>query len=88
MKCPYCNSEISDNSMFCGSCGKKLPQQKECVKCGKIIDDISDYCPYCGAKQNPSVSTPTTGQKPPISPSKEKRSKSSSKVIPLLLLWC
>ncbi len=24
MKCPYCNAEISDDSQFCGNCGKKL----------------------------------------------------------------
>ena len=24
MKCPYCKAEISDDSQFCGNCGKKL----------------------------------------------------------------
>ncbi len=27
MKCPYCKAEISDDSQFCGNCGKKLPKK-------------------------------------------------------------
>lgn len=27
MKCPYCKAEISDDSQFCGNCGKKIPNK-------------------------------------------------------------
>ena len=81
MKCPYCNAEISDDSLFCGSCGKKLPQIKDCVKCGKSIETNSDFCPYCGAKQNLSVSTSKESEKPLTSPSSVQQSKKSSKVV-------
>ena len=54
MKCPYCNAEISDDSLFCGACGKKLPLQKECIECGKqavafwpVIDPDIPSHPYC-----------------------------------------
>lgn len=26
MKCPYCNKEIKDDAVFCGFCGKQIPQ--------------------------------------------------------------
>lgn len=84
MKCPYCNSEISDDSLFCGACGKKLPLQKECVKCGKPIDANSEFCPYCGARQNSPVSTPREGEKPLTAPSPLKQSKISSRLFLLL----
>ena len=81
MKCPYCNAEISDDSLFCGSCGKKLPQQKECVRCGKIIDVNSDFCPYCGAKQNPSASAQIESEPP----SEVKRSVRTSKTVSVIV---
>lgn len=84
MKCPYCNSEISDDSLFCGACGKKLPQQKECVKCGKPIDANSEFCPYCGAKQVLSNSAPREDEKPSLPPSEAKQSKASSKVLSII----
>lgn len=85
MRCPYCNAEISDDSLFCGSCGKKLPQQKECVKCGKPIDSNSDFCPYCGAKQDSSVSAPIESEKLSIPPSKLKRGILSSKTVSVIV---
>lgn len=29
MKCPFCGAEIGDDSLFCGSCGKKIPSGKD-----------------------------------------------------------
>ena len=84
MKCPYCNAEISDNSLFCEACGKKLPQKKECVKCGRSIDDNSEFCPYCGAKQNPSVSATGESEKPSTSLSDLNQSKKPSKAVSFL----
>ena len=84
MKCPYCKAEISDDSQFCGNCGKKLPQEKKCVKCGKSLDVNCDFCPYCGAMQNPSVSTSRESEKPSPSPSSVNQSKISSKVASVI----
>ncbi|MBE6949023.1 MAG: zinc ribbon domain-containing protein [Ruminococcaceae bacterium] len=27
MKCPYCSKEIKDDALFCGFCGKQIPQK-------------------------------------------------------------
>ena len=29
MKCPFCKSEINDNSRFCPNCGKNLPHNRQ-----------------------------------------------------------
>ena len=84
MKCPYCNAETSDDSLFCGACGKKLPLQKECIKCGKPIDANSEFCPYCGTKQVLSDSAPREDEKPLTAPSPLKQSKISSKVVSII----
>lgn len=86
MKCPYCNTVISNDSLFCGACGKKLPQQKECVKCGKLIDANSEFCPYCGAKQDlRDVETPISTQKPLITPLEVKRNKKTSRIVSIIV---
>lgn len=45
MKCPFCNYEISENTKFCGKCGKKIPR---CPSCGRAVLTRSRFCFYDG----------------------------------------
>lgn len=53
--CPYCESEIPEESVFCIMCGKKVketkPQKLEntvtCKYCGTVLPAGSKFCGYC-----------------------------------------
>ena len=47
MKCPICSKEISEQSKFCVSCGKKIPR---CPSCGKVIRKKTRFCVYDGTE--------------------------------------
>lgn len=61
--CPNCHAEISNNAMFCSSCGAKLdyePSEKECIvnqtkvcsQCGAALKEDQAFCGECGNKIN------------------------------------
>ncbi len=50
-ECPNCHAEIDADSVFCGSCGQKLPEQRFCKNCGNQLEIDAAFCPNCGAKQ-------------------------------------
>lgn len=56
-KCPYCNSEILDEAVFCINCKKALPENvvmntgldaKICPFCGNECDENAVLCVKCG----------------------------------------
>lgn len=56
-KCPNCNNEVGDNTMFCNNCGiplkdaiesQKGVKKKFCVECGSELIENSNICPQCG----------------------------------------
>ena len=49
-QCPYCNAQMTDESKFCGECGKEYPQGKTCPHCGAKVYDVDVYCENCGRK--------------------------------------
>ena len=58
MICPYCNAAISDDSVFCSSCGKRLEQVNEqvlpadsviCPSCGSVNSNSANFCTNCRA---------------------------------------
>ena len=50
-QCPNCHAEIDADSIFCGSCGQKLPEQNFCINCGCPLGGDVAFCPNCGTKQ-------------------------------------
>lgn len=47
-QCPYCNAQMSDESKFCGECGREYPQDNVCPKCGATVNEGDIYCEICG----------------------------------------
>lgn len=57
MKCNNCNYELSDNALFCPSCGKEVikatpeasaPARKPCPHCGTSVPITAKFCKACG----------------------------------------
>ena len=53
MKCPKCNKNIPDGSMFCNHCGQRIEEGNSVIlcpnsQCGKEIPSDSKFCPFCG----------------------------------------
>lgn len=52
--CIHCGSEMSDEAVFCGNCGKggssreKEEEKMYCENCGDTIGVNAEYCPKCG----------------------------------------
>lgn len=47
-QCPYCKSQMPDESKFCGECGREYPQGNTCPHCGARVYDGDVYCEKCG----------------------------------------
>lgn len=50
-ECPNCHAIVDVNSVFCGSCGQKIPKQSFCKNCGNPLEPEALFCPKCGARQ-------------------------------------
>lgn len=49
--CFFCKSDLSENEIYCHSCGKKQPNQ-HCPKCNYKLAENSYFCSNCGTKIN------------------------------------
>lgn len=49
-QCPYCNSQMGDDALFCSECGKMFPLSKVCSHCGATVNEEDLFCSNCGAK--------------------------------------
>jgi hypothetical protein len=48
--CPSCESEVSEDDVFCRKCGQTLSRERECPGCGVETDSSDMFCRKCGYK--------------------------------------
>jgi hypothetical protein len=48
MRCPYCNQEHPDKTIFCPTTGKKIAVPLYCTNCGAEVQPAWKVCPKCG----------------------------------------
>ena len=54
--CPQCGTKNAKDSLFCGECGCKLPEEEEeqdenvCPNCGSLLHEGDRFCRSCGTK--------------------------------------
>ena len=48
--CPNCGTKNEKDSLFCGECGCKLPDENSCPSCGAPIMEGDRFCRNCGSK--------------------------------------
>lgn len=50
--CANCGKPVSNDAVFCNSCGKKLEESPSlCAGCGTVLPTDAKFCPKCGAKR-------------------------------------
>jgi predicted ATPase/class 3 adenylate cyclase len=65
MKCPKCQFENPEDSMFCGACGSSLEVEVICPNCGSKPPAGFKFCNKCGHNlSEPKEATPKDDSKP------------------------
>lgn len=63
-RCPQCGADVDKDSIFCGSCGFRLPpiqapvqqsagglgQRESCPQCGAMVEEDAFFCTECGCR--------------------------------------
>lgn len=67
MKCPKCQMNIPDDSVYCPICGAQRdytpPEVFKCTNCGTELEADAMFCPECGTPRNASD---LSGQQPQV----------------------
>lgn len=84
IKCPNCNEDVSDKSMECVHCGKKLVEELKrfCEDCGTEIKDNENKCSNCGCP----VETKSIPQKVEVTKVQIGNGISKKKIIIVLVI--
>ena len=94
MKCPHCNQEHPDDSLFCPVTGRKMLRPiNVCPQCGQPVDPKLSYCTFCGyqliqPEPVPTPAAPLPTLAPPIKlvVSKAATTARPSRKAPLFLI--
>lgn len=78
-KCPFCNSQIADDSRFCSECGKEIMQTNVCPHCGASVGASDAFCQNCGKSLNENPSSE------PITYEEEQSKSGYKKYLPYIL---
>lgn len=78
-KCPFCNSQIADDSRFCSECGKEIMQTNVCPHCGASVGASDAFCQNCGKSLNENPSSE------PIIYEEEQPKSGFKKYLPYIL---
>jgi cytochrome c-type biogenesis protein CcmH/NrfG len=67
MKCPNCQSTVSEKARFCSNCGTNLKEARHagkpaCTKCGAALKPNAKFCQNCGTKQSGAASEAAVAQ--------------------------
>lgn len=96
LKCPKCENEIPEDSIFCPFCHYTLIKYKTCPKCNHKQDENVDICSKCGYKfvnkglveitSNEEQNNKNKDSENGISNFKNKKTKSNKKQCPNCLV--
>ena len=50
MNCKKCNAELTEDAIYCPSCGVRVDGKKRCKNCGRDVPEEGLYCIYCGTR--------------------------------------
>lgn len=84
--CPFCNSQMDDDSLFCENCGKKYPQGLVCPNCGAELNENDKFCQSCGSKVENNDSVSSSG--PELIEETQKRCPNCGSIISDDSLFC
>ncbi len=61
MRCPHCDQEHPDSTIFCPMTGRKLIETHYCSNCGAEIQESWRVCPKCGVPVNETIQSILVG---------------------------
>lgn len=71
MRCPYCQQDHPDDSLFCPETGQKFDLPTTCPHCGAQVDPDWEHCVRCGSPLIQPGGTAASGQN--VSPARKKQ---------------
>lgn len=95
IRCPECDSEISDTARSCPKCGYSFERTKFCKFCGEKIPEDSVVCTRCGRQventnqtSGITINNAASSYSSAVNQETPKQQKKIDKIIALVLCIC